>query len=241
MSDARAEKILPFYIVIDTSLSMKQCVEALDVGLRELQQTIMTDATVSELARVAIISFGTVARQVLPLCDLAELGEDEMPALTIGGQTNFRAAFQLLRDAIEQEVDWYLDQGNRVLRPTVYFITDGQSSDDDWEAAHDDLTSPEKFKYHPNIVSFGFGQVDEEALRTTATYKAFVATDKTTMPGNVLAEIARELTNSIVASTRSSPGSGPTSVLLNDEIPGMEEISEGPQEITSDLLEPRVR
>ncbi len=228
------EKILPFYIVIDTSLSMRSCLEALDTGLNQLQKTIATDATVSELARVAIISFNSEARQELRLSDLARL-EDGLPKLKIGGQTNYRAAFELLRDAIEHEITWYLDSHYRVLRPTVYFITDGQPSDDDWAEAHNQLTSPELFPFHPNIVSFGFGQVDEETLRATATYKAFVASEGA-MPATVLAQIARELTNSIVASARSAPGEDESSLMLNEDIPGMADVSEGIQEITIDLL-----
>ena len=91
-----------------------------------------------------------------------------------------------------------------MYRPAVFFLSDGQPGDD-WEDSYKRIIDP-TWSYHPNVLAFGFGQIDEATLRHVATVRAFIA-DGSMGPAEALKEFAQSLIQSIVTSG-SKPAQG---------------------------------
>src|ERR1035441_8262650 len=85
-----------------------------------------------------------------------------IPALTVKGGTNYSSAFDLLYDTIAEDVKQLKASGDQVYRPAVFFLSDGQPGDN-WEGSYKRLIDP-SWTYHPNILAFGFGDVDARTL-----------------------------------------------------------------------------
>ena len=212
--------IFPFYIVVDTSLSMQKSIGAINDELPFLKREVEEDPIVGDIARFGIITFSSDARMALPLSDLLDV--EAMPSLTAKGSTNYEAAFEFLYGAIQHDMDWFKSNGAQIYRPAVFFITDGYPDRDcDWQPPLQRLVDP-SFKYRPNIVTFGFGSASEGTLAQVATFKAYAA-NAGESPSEVLRTIARELTRSIMASSQAA-SKGQASLALPQEIPGMYEI-----------------
>ncbi len=213
--------IFPFYLVIDTSLSMTDCLPAVNDELPRLKAEVEIDPIVGDIARFGIVTFSDEPTMVLPLSDLLRV--DRMPVLAPERATNFTAVFDFLTGAIEHDMTWYRSKGSQVYRPAVFFITDGQPSDQGWRTAHQRLTDP-NFAYHPNIVSFGFGDIDEATLAHIATFKAFAA-NRGESPTNVLQMVVKTLTRSIMASSRHAATGVAALTIAAHDLPNMHEIA----------------
>ena len=222
-------QILPFYLVCDQSSSMDgEPIDTINATLPELHREISINPRVSDKAHFGIIAFGYSAQVMLELSDLSDVAE--MPELIAQGTTNYTAAFDLLRDTIEKDVRRLRDMQHTVLRPVVFFLSDGLPSDAEgnldsgsWIAAHSELVSPD-FYAHPNIVAFGIGQCDADTVRRVATFKAFVQQDSTMSPVAALREFASSLSRSIVKSvSRNDVMAGPR-LQVEDEIPGFSSL-----------------
>src|SRR4051812_29114628 len=150
-----SEQILPFYLVCDESGSMhNEIIKMNEELIPDLHQAIGTDPVVADKTRFAIIGFAEDARVLLPLCDLSL--QTDMPGFVSRGTTNYGDAFKLLRAEIEKDVTALKADGNLVYRPAVFFISDGQPSQDDWHEAYEKVIDP-KWKFRPNVIAFGIG------------------------------------------------------------------------------------
>ncbi|SET11809.1 Uncharacterized conserved protein YegL, contains vWA domain of TerY type [Nonomuraea wenchangensis] len=190
--------MFPVFLVIDVSYSMAgEPIEAVNAALPDLKAAIEDDPTVGELARVAVIAFADTATVVLPLSDLQYAG---LPLLEPGGATNFAEAFRAAREEIERAIRG-LGRGSRFYRPVLFFMSDGMHvADEDWRGPLRQLTSPD-WPFAPEVVAFGFGAAEAEALGTIATRYAFKAN------GADPAAQAREIISTLVRSIRTTSGS----------------------------------
>lgn len=214
-------QVFPFYLLCDTSRSMSGSrIQAVNDGLPEIQAEILDDPIVEAKARVSVISFSTEAKLELPLTRLADV--EVMPQLKAGGQTNYAKGIELARLQIDADVNWLISEGYRVLRPCVYFLTDGRPGDS-WKQIRDEWVDRTINPFAPNIVSFGVANADEETLKRMSTQFSFIAIDGVS-PSAAMREVLHMLTVSIVNSTRNGemkfdiPQSDETfRVILNDE------------------------
>ena len=216
------QQILPFYLVCDESGSMSgKPIDAINQALPELHQEIGLNPVVADKTQFAIIGFSDSADVLLPLSDLSQV--TNLPVLDTKGGTNYAAAFAVVRDQIESDVNRLKAQGHQVYRPVVFFLTDGQptsSYKQEWE----DLTAS-TFPFRPNIVAFGVGDgVDPSTISAVATFRAFVS-DGTMSPAQALQEFAVALTKSIVRSGSTSSDGGGMTLQTPDEIPGFKSLS----------------
>ncbi|MBE1537597.1 vWA domain-containing protein [Actinomadura algeriensis] len=218
-----SQQILPFYLVCDESWSMSgEPIEAINESLKELHQEIGSNPVVADKTRFCLISFNHQAQVLLPLTDLSDL-EDEMPGMAGDGGTSYGTVFTLIRDTIDKDVAALKAAGNQVLRPAVFFLTDGQPNDSsEWGTAHRRLTDP-AWGPRPNILAFGFGDVDRDTIQRIATVRAFI-TDESMRPGPALQEFAQSLIRSIVRSGSSADADGGMSLAMPDEVPGFTTI-----------------
>jgi uncharacterized protein YegL len=192
-----SERVLPFYVVCDESVSMTEHIDTVNQGLRELHRAVAADPAVADRTRFCLIGFSGSANILLPMCRLADLAE--MTGLTARAETNFGAAFALLRDTITRDVAALELEFRRVYRPAVFFLSDGQPTDPaTWPKAFGELTDP-AWPARPKMIAFGMGDADPVTIGRIGTFRAFVAQDGVS-PGSALHEFARALTASIVSS-----------------------------------------
>lgn len=121
---------LPVYLVLDTSGSMTgEPIEAVKNGLSTLLTALRSDPHALETAYLSIITFDSDARQIVPLTDLASFQE---PSLTAQGTTSLGEALSLVASCIDREVNKSTPEQKGDWKPLVFFMTDGQPTDD-WQ------------------------------------------------------------------------------------------------------------
>jgi uncharacterized protein YegL len=210
-------RILPFYLVVDQSESMRgRLVEALNSSLDALLHMIQSDPIATDHTRLEIIAFSDSATVVLPLSDLSDVSQ--IPPVRAGGATSYGAAFRLLRQEIAAAVRDLRSQAFQVFRPTVFFVSDGEPTDD-WTQSYAELIGS---RQRPNIVAFGIGGAEPGILSYIATHGAFLA-DWRTGSDAAIEELLRALGESIVG-TGSSVSGGPTALTLRS-VPGFRLVS----------------
>jgi uncharacterized protein YegL len=187
--------IFPVFVLIDVSASMAGgSIEAVNAALPALKMEMSSNPTVGEIARVSIVTFSDEGRTVVPLCDLASA---DIPEIMIEGGTNFASGFRALKKAIESGMA-SLPKGTPVYRPVVFFMSDGEHvAREDWTAALDALRD-KSWKYAPEIVSFGFGEANTEAIRRVATRYSFKTKD-----ADPVVQV-REIMNALIGSIRTT-------------------------------------
>ncbi len=202
--------VLPFYVVCDESSSMSGAsIDAVNTGIAALFRTIAGDPVVDEKARVGIVTFNDSAKVLLPLTQLTNV--NQVPGCMASGSTSYASVFRLLKSEIETDIDRLKhNEGYRVHRPMVFFMSDGAPNPEDWRSALGDLVDP-NFKYRPNIVSFGVAGADPAVIKEVSTPLTVGASKKESFafladhgidPGPALKEIMKFITQTIVTSAK---------------------------------------
>lgn len=119
---------LPVYLLIDTSASMTGApIEAVRAGISMLLDTLRQDPHALETACLSVITFGTEARQVMPLTEIVDV---QPPALEARGATALGAALGFTAERIKAEVIRGSDSQRGDWKPVVFLMTDGRPTDD---------------------------------------------------------------------------------------------------------------
>lgn len=201
-SSSSRRNILPFYLVCDQSYSMSgKPIQALNDALDEIHEAIGSHPVIADKARLCVIGFSDEAEVLLPLSQLNHL--DRMPTLDVIGGTSFVAAFGLVKEQIERDVQRLKDDNAQVFRPCVFFLTDGVPTDPDpeWRAALKELAEMPGGRA-PNLLAFGIGEgADEEVIATVGRTRGFKS-NPTIPPAVALKEFAVALTRSMIQSAR---------------------------------------
>lgn len=187
--------IFPVFLLIDVSASMSGgAIEAVNAALPELKTEMLSNPTVGEIARVAVLTFSDEGRTVVPLCDLANA---EIPEIMVEGGTNFAAGFRELKKAIGGGMA-NLPKGTPVYRPVVFFMSDGDhNASEDWAPALEQVRDT-SWKFAPEVVAFGFGEANREVIRRVATRFSFDA------KGQDPVVQVREIMNALIGSIRTT-------------------------------------
>lgn len=220
-------KCLPTYLVLDTSNSMSPHVNLLNDSLRSVHRAAYSSPQISAFAHMSIISFNTDAHLALPMTDIRKV--TRLPVVGCSGLTEYAKVFDLIRYRIDLDVEALNQQNRRVLRPAVFFMTDGAPSDgakpgdpkliaDDrvWQAALRRLVDP-SWKRRPHIVTFGFGQANERVLGQIANLQAFVAADRRNQD-----ESLRKVFATLVATLAASASAG--GLRMPSQVDGFREV-----------------
>ena len=220
------EQVLPFYIVCDesASMSLNGGIDAINSALPELHEKIASNPLVNDKARIALIAFSDDAEVLLPLSAAADV--EDMPGVMPKGATSYGSAFRLLKTQIAADIATFTGDGFKVLRPAVFFISDGDPTDHDWQTHHADLVDKNSNPHAPHIIAYGVDSADEVIIKEVATIAGFVAMQGVN-PAGALTEIISSLTHTIVRSSSSSspklvippPPDGTISIVL-DEMDG---------------------
>jgi len=146
-------------MVLDVSGSMDgEPIEAVRMGLKALLSDLQDSPQAMETVWLSVITFGSSARQVVPLTEITSFVE---PPLTIEGSTNLADALKLLKSRIEQEVRKNTATTKGDWKPLIFLMTDG-FPDSGWEPYAADIK-----KMKPgNIIACAVGSgADEKALK----------------------------------------------------------------------------
>ena len=116
-------KVLLIYFVADESGSMGNNIGELNDGLISLQDSLQRESFAAAKVRLSVIGFSNDAFTYLDAADLRLT--PSMPVLSAQGLTSYRSAFDELYLRISIDVPHLKAQGFSVLRPAVFFLTDG--------------------------------------------------------------------------------------------------------------------
>jgi uncharacterized protein YegL len=156
--------IVPVYLVIDVSASMVNAIPEVNEAIRSAVSLLESEPLATERVRLSVISFSDTAEVVLPLTRADHI--QAPPVLNTQSGTSYGPVLQILRETIAIDVDRLKDDGCRVARPIIFFLTDGQPMDKWWLV---ELKALIDSKYRPTLVAFGVGAADPQVLVQVAS------------------------------------------------------------------------
>ena len=160
-------KVWPCYFMCDASASMGGItIDLANSALEKIWIEMIKSPAVSDKAWVSVISFSDTAEVLVPLTE--SLGLSEMPVCLAGGIANYGRAFRKIRETIDNDVLRLKSEGFRVIRPVIFFISNGQPADEDWRHAYADLVD-EGSVFRPHITGFACNSSANEILGEVAT------------------------------------------------------------------------
>jgi len=218
--------VMPFYIVLDQSGSMTGDFPALQRALEGVVHAITADFVAADYVMLSIIGFGSQARTLVPLSRAEDI---TVPTLQNLGGTTYSTAFQEFKRSFEQDRGRLKAEGSRVFRPCMFFLTDGEPTEADWEGKFQSLLSYDPrtntgYRAYPFVVAYGFRDANPDTLKKLAypnfgekMGRWFLARD--TDIESVFADISGQIAMSVVSSgqtagsTAASPAGVPELVL----------------------------
>lgn len=113
---------LPVYLVIDISSSMRgEPILAVNNGIDTLFTSLRNDPYALETTYMSIITYGTEAKQIVPLTEVYKLYKPEISAK---GQSALGKALELLTECIKTEVNKTTPERKGDWKPLVFFLSD---------------------------------------------------------------------------------------------------------------------
>ncbi len=156
---------LPVYLLLDVSGSMSgEPIESVKNGLSMLLEELRGEPQALETAYLSVITFESVAKQVVPLTDLFAFQE---PNLTANGSTALGDALSLAARKIDSEVIKNTGDTKGDWKPMVVIFTDGEPTDD-WQKGANDLKAKKPFMIAcaagPNASDHVLKQITENVI-----------------------------------------------------------------------------
>jgi uncharacterized protein YegL len=122
---------LPVYLLLDTSGSMSgEPIEAVKNGVQVMISLLRQNPQAIETAFISVITFDSVAQQIIPLTDLASF---QMVDIRATGTTALGEALKLVSNKIDTEVAQTTTEQKGDWKPLVFIMTDGIPTDD-WQS-----------------------------------------------------------------------------------------------------------
>jgi uncharacterized protein YegL len=218
--------VMPFYVLCDVSGSMAPDMGELAKGLSELHRGLLDEPVINDLVMISVIAFNDSARTVVPLSAPEDITMPALPAAI--GLTNYSAAFREYHRAFEADRVRLKAEGRRVYRPCVYFLTDGEPTDQNYLQTFQAYLTHQRNPAYPYICVLGFRDAEQTTLRSLAHADAggphkrgrwFIGGPGQSV-SQTLAAMVGVIGKSILQSAQSA-GSGTPEVILPSNVPGM--------------------
>jgi len=205
---------LAFYVLCDTSYSMaEEGIDAVNLSITEMHDHLLADPVVADKVRISLISFSSDASVEMALTRPSDVAT--MPTFVASGLTNYGRVFSLLKSRIDAELP-VLAQTNRVVRPVVFMVTDGEPNDKDWLPRLDDLVDAGNL-YAPVVVILPCGFVaDGLAAAFNGLKKGASPRILPTGMGKPLREVVRDAIRSVTRSIVNTATGGDDTLVLGD-------------------------
>jgi uncharacterized protein YegL len=200
-------------LLLDTSGSMHgQPITELNDGLKEFDRALKVDRLASLRVEVAVITFGGNVRAL----NVATDGNHEIPcnaeqafvtadnfhppSLSAGGETPMGEAVRRALAILHDRKDIYKRNGVDYFRPWIFLITDGNPTDNGWEAVADNVKQEEARK---GALFYAVG-VEKADMKTLARFSDQRPPLK--LKGLAFRELFQWLSKSLTAVAQSRPG-----------------------------------
>ncbi|WP_327098932.1 hypothetical protein OIE68_09155 [Nocardia vinacea] len=206
--------LLPAYVLADESGSMGPYKDELYAGLVSLCEGLRAEPMVAAKLRLAVLGFSDDVQVRLAITDMRT--ETSLPGVVIRGVTNYKAVFDDLLARIPTDVQFLREEGYKVHRPVVFFLSDGQPTDSgSWRAPRSLLIDKARTPTAPNIIACGIGDARAATMLEVATRQEFAFVAKSGADvGTAISEFFHSLTASLVASGQAL-GSGNPQLVVN--------------------------
>lgn len=150
---------LPVYLLLDTSGSMSgEPIEAVKNGVQIMISSLRQNPQAIETAFLSVITFDSVAQQIIPLTDLASF---QMVDIKATGVTALGEALKLVAHKIDTEVQKTTTEQKGDWKPLVFIMTDGIPTDD-WQSG---LNEFKKSKVAFTVACAAGGGADANILK----------------------------------------------------------------------------
>jgi uncharacterized protein YegL len=106
-------------------------IDLLDEGVRAYQADLLGDSLAGQRVEVSVITFGGKVRTEVPFVSARDFNPPELRAK---GETPMGEAILLAVEAVAERKRLYKRNGLHYYRPWIFFITDGEPTDD-WQPA----------------------------------------------------------------------------------------------------------
>jgi uncharacterized protein YegL len=226
-ANAEGQVVMPFYILCDVSGSMVPDIEHLNKALADLHTQLLREPIINDLVMLSIISFNHDARTEVPLDSPERIS---LPRLSASGRTDYSPPLRLFHQNFEADRQRLKDQGMRVYRPCVYFLTDGEPNNNSYIQTFASLLAKEVYDAYPYVCAFGFRDATEATLRTLAypnfgeehkRGRYFIARQGAQVT-DLFQAIVGVICQSVLKSAQSASGGAPTMVMPPPQgVPGM--------------------
>jgi uncharacterized protein YegL len=196
-------QLLPVYVVLDESDSMSPNIDELNQGLRSLHSALLLEPMAAAKVRMTILGFSDTVIVRLRRADLRAV--DHLEPVRTRTDTRYGGVFADLLTRIPSDVALLRQEGYAVHRPAVFFLSDGQPTDEpSWRAAHAKLVDRRRIAAAPNIIACGIGKARPSTILAVATSSQFAFV---TIPGAAIgaavAKFCAALVRSLVQSVTS--------------------------------------
>lgn len=121
---------LPVFLLLDTSGSMTgEPIEQVKNGVQMLVSALRQDPYALETAYLSVITFDSIARETVPLTELAAF---QVPAISASGATSLGEALTMVAEVASSNLAKTTATSKGDWKPMVFIMTDGAPTDD-WE------------------------------------------------------------------------------------------------------------
>ncbi|MGW4364417.1 vWA domain-containing protein [Nocardia takedensis] len=212
----KGAKVFPVYVLVDVSYSMLGSpISAANDIVPSLVDACKEYTTLADTLRFSLITFSDTAKTLVPMGAYDQI---QIPQLSVEGATSYGEGFREVRRNIDNDVAQLKADGYVVMRPSVFFITDGEPTDspsarlDAWQELVD-----KNRRTHPNVVTFGVGEaVAEDTLKEFVSHKGKAFKTKQGVDAaQALRSIIEMLVMSVVASSNAAQGGGGEGLILD--------------------------
>jgi uncharacterized protein YegL len=155
---------LPCVVVLDGSTSMANggAIDALNDGLRLLEQDLKADDVARQRVRILVLRIGA-PNDVEVVTDWVDAIDFEAPEIEANGATPLGAGVRRALVEIAEEKARYRDNGIPYNRPWLFVMTDGEPTDPDWERAANECRAAEE-SGQVSVFCVGVGDANMDRL-----------------------------------------------------------------------------